>query len=54
MIRGLISPKVAIKKGMKIADIDPRGNEIDHKTISDKARNIGRGVLEAILVHLIK
>jgi xanthine dehydrogenase accessory factor len=54
MIRGLISPKVAIKKGMKIADIDPRGNEIDYKTISDKARNIGRGVLEAILVHLYK
>ena len=54
MIRGLISPKVAIKKEMKIADIDPRGSEIDYKTISDKARNIGRGVLEAILVHLNK
>lgn len=52
LIRGLISQKVAIKKGMKIADIDPRGNEINYKTISDKARNIGRGVLEAILVHL--
>ena len=54
MIRGLISPNVAIKKGMKIADIDPRGDEINHNTISEKARNIGRGVLEAILIHLNK
>jgi xanthine dehydrogenase accessory factor len=51
LVRGLISPKVAIKKGMKIADIDPRGNAVDYKTISDKARNIGRGVLEAILIY---
>lgn len=52
LVRGLISPTVNIKKGMKIADIDPRGKEIDYLTISDKARNIGRGVLEAILVYL--
>ncbi len=52
IVRGLISPQVNISIGMKIADIDPRGKEIDHDTISDKARNIGRGVLEAILVHL--
>lgn len=52
MIRGLISQKVAIIKEMKIADIDPRGNTIDYKTISDKDRNIGRGVLEAIMIHL--
>ncbi len=52
LVRGLISPQVKIKKGMKIADIDPRGKNIDYKTISDKARNIGRGVLEAILVYL--
>ena len=52
MVRGLISPKVNATKGMKIADVDPRGNEIDHTTISDKARCVGRGVLETIMVHL--
>lgn len=52
LVRGLISSKVDIKEGMKIADIDPRGEQIDYMTISDKARNIGRGALEAILTHL--
>ncbi len=52
LVRGLISPKVHLKKGLKIADIDPRGGAIDFRTISDKARAVGRGVLEAILVHL--
>ena len=52
IIRGLISPKVNTTKGMKIADVDPRGKEVDYATISDKARCVGRGVLEAIMVHL--
>ncbi len=52
IVRGLISPKVNTTKGMKIADVDPRGMEVDYTTISDKARCVGRGVLEAIMVHL--
>lgn len=52
IVRGLISPKVNTVKGMKIADIDPRGIEVDYKTVSDKARCVGRGVLEAIMVYL--
>ena len=52
IVRGLISPKVNATKGMKIADVDPRGIEVDFTTISDKARCVGRGVLEAIMVHL--
>jgi len=52
LVRGLISPKVDCVKGIKIADIDPRGEKIDYMTISDKARNIGRGTLEAILTYL--
>ena len=52
IVRGLISPLVNVSSRMKIADIDPRGSEIDYKTISDKARNISRGVLEAMLIHL--
>ncbi len=54
IVRGLISPLVNVSSGMKIADIDPRVSDIDHKTISDKARNISRGVLEAMLIHLNK
>lgn len=52
LVRGLISPLTTVTAGMKIADIDPRGREVDHRTISDKARTVGRGVLEAILIFL--
>lgn len=52
IVRGLISPKVNMTKGMKIADVDPRGIEVDYTIISDKARCVGRGVLEAIMIHL--
>ncbi len=52
IVRGLISPKVNITNGMKIADVDPRGRDVDYTTISDKARSVGRGVLEAIMVNL--
>ena len=51
MVRGLISPDVRMKKGLKIADIDPRGENVDYMSISDKARAVGRGVLEAVLVY---
>jgi xanthine dehydrogenase accessory factor len=40
---------MTVKKGLKIGDIDPRGREEYCYTISDKARAIGGGVLEAIL-----
>ncbi len=49
MIRGLLYPGLKVVKGLKVGDIDPRGNEVDFKTISDKARSIGGGVLEAIM-----
>jgi len=52
IVRGLISPRVNIAKGMKIADVDPRGIDVDYNTVSDKAQCVGRGVLEAIMVHL--
>ena len=52
VIRGLIRNNSKIKKNLKIADIDPRINEIENcKTISDKARCIAGGVLEAILMN---
>ena len=49
MIRGLIREGYHFQKGFKIADIDPRESELANCfTISDKARNIGGSVLEAV------
>jgi xanthine dehydrogenase accessory factor len=51
-VRGLIHDGIKVKKGLKIGDIDPRG-EVDHCwTISEKALAIGGGVTEAILTFL--
>jgi xanthine dehydrogenase accessory factor len=49
VLRGLIHQDVEIVEGMKIGDIDPRGDPqlCDH--YSDKSLAIGGGVLEAIL-----
>lgn len=51
LVRGMIQQGTTVFKGMKIADVDPRGARVDCHTISDKARSIGGAVLEAIL-HL--
>ncbi|MGN1141163.1 MAG: selenium-dependent molybdenum cofactor biosynthesis protein YqeB [Oliverpabstia sp.] len=52
LLRGLIRDGYPVTKGFKIADIDPRIDEYDNCfTISDKARCIAGGVLEAIM-HL--
>jgi len=48
IIRGLIYPYTKVTKGMKIGDIDPRGVREYCFTVSDKARSVGGGVLEAI------
>ena len=52
VVRGLLREGVDVKKGMKVGDIDPRGKRELCFTISDKARAIGGGVLEAILYQL--
>jgi xanthine dehydrogenase accessory factor len=49
VIRGLIKSGLYVLKDFKIGDIDPRGKTEYCFTISDKARAIGGGVLEAIL-----
>lgn len=50
LLRGLIRDGYPVSKGFKIADIDPRTSEYENCfTISDKARCIAGGVLEAIL-----
>ena len=49
MLRGILFPGLAVQQGMKVGDIDPRGREANCHSISDKARAVGGGVLEAIL-----
>ena len=54
LLRGLIRDGYPVTQGFKIADIDPRINEYNNCfTVSDKARCIAGGALEAIL-HLKK
>ena len=54
LLRGLIRDGFSVTEGFKIADIDPRADQYNNCfTISDKARCIAGGVLEALL-HLMK
>lgn len=48
VVRGLLRSGTPVTEGMKVGDIDPRENIACH-LVSDKARSIGGGVLEAIL-----
>ena len=47
-LRGLLHDGLTVPEGFKIADIDPRGKDADHLTISDKARAVAGGVLEVV------
>jgi xanthine dehydrogenase accessory factor len=50
VLRGLLYDGLTVNAGMKIGDIDPRAKVEHCWTISDKARAIGGGVLEALLM----
>ena len=50
VIRGLLPTGTPVHAGMKSGDIDPRPIKSHCYTVSDKARAIGGGVLEAILM----
>ncbi len=49
VLRGILHDGLYVREGMKVGDVDPRGIREHCFTISDKARSIGGGVLEAIL-----
>jgi len=49
VLRGLLHDQLVVTLGMKVGDIDPRCIPEHCFSISDKARAIGGGVLEAIL-----
>ena len=50
VIRGLLPTGTPVKIGMKSGDVDPRSVPGNCYTVSDKARAIAGGVLEAILM----
>lgn len=54
VLRGLITDGLTVYKNLKIGDVDPRCKIEYCYSISDKARAIGGGVLEAILYFLKK
>lgn len=51
ILRGLLNDGLTVYSGMKIGDIDPRCRKEHCFSVSDKARAVAGGVLEAIL-HL--
>jgi xanthine dehydrogenase accessory factor len=53
VVRGLIRSGLRVTAGMKIGDIDPRGERAHCFTISDKSLAVGGGVLEAILAKMM-
>ena len=49
ILRGLIRSGTTVTPGLKLGDIDPRGNEAYCHTLSDKARAIAGAVLEGVM-----
>jgi xanthine dehydrogenase accessory factor len=49
VVRGLIASGIQVKEGLKLGDIDPRGNVSYCTTISEKSRTIAGSVLGTIL-----
>jgi xanthine dehydrogenase accessory factor len=52
VVRGLLHDGVPVMAGLKIGDLDPRGVREYCFLISDKARSVAGGVLEAILAGM--
>jgi xanthine dehydrogenase accessory factor len=50
ILRGILHDGLLVAENMKIGDIDPRTQGVNCWSISDKARAIGGGVLEALLM----
>ena len=54
LVRGLLADGLTVERGTKLGDIDPRGGAVDPRRISDKARAVAAGVLEAVTVGLAR
>ena len=51
VVRGAIRNGMRVRAGLKIGDVDPRGDPAACWEISDKALAVGNGVLEAVLAR---
>lgn len=51
VLRGILHDGLAVRPGMKVGDVDPRGIREYCFTISDKALAVAGGVLEAICAY---
>ena len=49
VLRGLVHDGLRVQTGMKIGDLDPRGEPSYCRQISDKSLAVGGGVVEALL-----
>jgi xanthine dehydrogenase accessory factor len=49
VLRGMLPEGQAVNAGLKVGDLDPRGDPSLCRLVSDKALAVGGGVLEAIL-----
>lgn len=54
VLRGLIHPNTNVIEGLKLGDIDPRGDVEYCYTISDKARALGGSALQGILSEFLE
>lgn len=54
VVRGLIRDGSPVKQGLKLGDVDPRGNLEYCFTVSEKARALGGAVLEIICADLFQ
>jgi len=52
VVRGLLADGTTVRAGQKVGDVDPRGDPQLCSTMSDKARAVGDGVLEAAQILL--
>jgi xanthine dehydrogenase accessory factor len=53
VVRGLIRDHTVVTTGLKVGDIDPRGEPSYCNSVSEKSRTIGGAVLEAILARFV-
>lgn len=52
LVRGLIAEGVLVREGVKVGDVDPRGASVSPAVLTDKARAVAAGVLEAVFTGL--
>lgn len=52
VLRGCIRPGSRVRSGLKLGDVDPRGERENCRTVSEKARALGGAALEVLCAHI--